>query len=297
MWTSDPTADVTTIADFEEHRRYLTRLAYRMLGTVADAEDVVQDSFLRWQAAGEPHLGEPRAWFARTCTRLCLDRLKATRRQREQYVGEWLPEPLLADDPEDRLELDESLSMALMLTVQRLPPTERAAFLLHDVFGHAFAEVAEILELEVAHCRQLAVRARRNLEGGRRFRATDQETVRRLSAAFFSAVGSGELQQIRSVLADDVVLHSDGGGLVAAARRPVEGAEAVARFFHRIFQQRTVSITVRPLWFNGAPGVVICEDGAPVSAFQFQLDGEQIAGIYVQRNPEKLRELAELEGE
>lgn len=268
---------------FERERRYLAQLAYRLLGSVADAEDAVQETFLRWRRAGAPDMDRPRAWFTRTCTRLCLDRIRATRRQREQYVGEWLPEPLVQDAAQ---ELDETLSMALLRTVERLSATERASFLLHDVFGYEFTEVADIVGLQPAHCRQLAVRARQHLRDGGR-RAPDQATVRRLADAFFTAVRAGDLQQLQGVLAADVALYSDGGGKVAAARVPVLGAEKVAAFFVSVFS-REPAAEFETAWFNGAPGVIVRQAGRAVSAFQFEVADGRIAGVYVQRNPDKL---------
>ena len=280
----------TTVEDFERERRYLGRLAYQMLGSAVDAEDVVQDTFLRWRDAGEPDLDSPRAWFTRTCTRLCLDRLKSAHREREQYVGEWLPEPLLADESESP-KLDETLSMALILTIQRLRPAERAAFLLHDVFGYEFTEVAAILDLEPANCRQLAARARRHLERGERRVDADEHTIRRVSEAFFHAVGSGDLEGLRAVLAEDVVLRSDGGGKVAAAPHPIEGVDRVVRFLEKVLVRGGPKppLDLRRAWFNGAPGFLVQEDGQPASAFHFQVVDGRIAGIYVQRNPEKLQ--------
>lgn len=281
---------MTTAEDFERDRPYLTRLAYRMLGSVTEAEDIVQQAFLRWLSAGEPHLETPRAWFTRTCTRLCLDRLKSGQWTREAYVGEWLPEPIL-EPHSARQEIDESLSMALLLTVQRLRPSERAVFLLHDVFGYAFNEVAEILELNPANCRQLAVRARRHLGGERGRASADRDTVERLSRVFFEAIGTGDLSSLQSVLAEDVVLRADGGGKVAAARRPITGANDVARFLHGVFSKPTPKpdVTPRAFWFNGAPGAVLYDRARPVSAFHFQVEAGRIQGIYVQRNPDKLQ--------
>ncbi len=283
---------MTTIEDFERERPFLSGLAYRMLGSVADAEDVVQEVFLRWRSAGRPHLEQPRAWWARTCTRLCLDQLKSARRRREEYVGEWLPEPFV-EASEPRPELDESLSMALLLTIERLGPAERAAFLLHDVFGYTFREVAEMLDLESAHCRQLAARARRRLRGQDRPSSADENTVRRLSGAFFSAVQSGNLEALQSVLSEDVVLRTDGGGKAVAVKVPLEGVDRVARFFHRIFKKGEMGseVSFETRWFNGAPGVVVFEAGELASAFHFQIADQRIQGIFVQRNPDKLEVL------
>ncbi|MCR9245121.1 MAG: RNA polymerase sigma factor SigJ [bacterium] len=274
---------MTEVDRFESERQFLSRLAYRLLGSVADAEDVVQEAFLRWRSADRADVADPRAWLTRACTRLCLDRIRATKRQREQYVGEWLPEPLIEDGTH---ELDETLSMALLRTVERLPATERASFLLHDVFGYEFTEVAAILDLQPANCRQLAARARRNLRTGRR-RRVDATTVRRLSEAFFAAIGDGDLDRLHGVLAEDVVLYSDGGGKVPAARIPVVGVGKVANFFVAVFAREPDS-DFDEVWFNGAPGIVVRQAGRPVSAFQFDVVDGRIAGIYVQRNPDKL---------
>ncbi len=279
---------MTNVEDFERHRRYLTGLAYRMLGSVSDADDVVQDTYLRWRAAGEPALDSPLAWFTRTCTRLCLDRIKASRRERESYVGEWLPEPLPPRSADERAELDETLSVALLLTVQRLRPGERAAFLLHDVFGYEFTDIADMLGLEAANCRQLATRARQTLRGERPAAHADEAIVRQVSDAFFEAIESGDMASLRTVLADHVVLHSDGGGKVAAARRPVEGLDSVARFLMSVLHDDAGRFDRADTWFNGAPGTLVSEDGRVVSAFQFRVEHGKITGIYVQRNPDKL---------
>ncbi|MFV0663064.1 RNA polymerase sigma factor SigJ [Denitromonas sp.] len=273
---------------FARERGYLVRLAYRMLGSVADAEDAVQDTYLRWQAAGEPALDTPRAWFTRTCTRLCLDRLKSAHRTREQYVGEWLPEPFV-DDSETRAVLDESLSMALLATIERLTPAERAAFLLHDVFDYGFDDIASMLELSPANCRQLATRARRHLAGDRVRAPHDAGTVQRLGQAFFAAIRGGDLAGLQAVLSEDVVLRADGGGKVSAARRPVEGRTAVLDFLQAIFMRgEAFRPEVREHWFNGAPGMLVFDAGQLVSAFHFEVHDGRIAGIFVQRNPDKL---------
>jgi RNA polymerase sigma-70 factor (ECF subfamily) len=272
---------------FDEHREHLKRLAYRLLGSVADAEDIVQETFVRWKTSGEPELTSPRAWLARTCTRLCLDQLKSAHHKRVAYVGEWLPEPLL-DEATDRERIDDSLSMALLISIERLRPTERAVFLLHDVFGHSFEEVAAILDLEAANCRQIASRARRFL-GEPRVRAkTPAEDVVRISEAFFDALDSGDVAALSSVLASDVVMRADGGGKASAISRPLHGATAVLAFFKATFMRARPDFERRFLWFNGAPGVLLSKEGRPDSAFHFEIIDGQIQGIFVQRNPDKL---------
>ncbi len=279
--------------DFEQHRTYLTQLAYRMLGTVAEAEDIVQEAYLKWHASGQPELRNVRAWFTRVCTRLCLDRLKSSQRTRENYTGEWLPEPLQPRSDGGREELDETLSMALLATMQKLKPAERAAFLLHDVFDYEFPDVAEILELQPAHCRQLASRARQHLRSGPVRYSTDKESVERVTQAFFEALASGDLKTLRTVLSEDVVLQTDGGGKVSAARHPIHGLEKVLRFFDRIFISARNPAPVDPkhTWFNGAPSTLLMDAGQVVSAFQLQVTDDQIQSIHVQRNPDKLDRL------
>lgn len=273
-------------AAFETHRPHLTRLAYRMLGSVAGAEDAVQETWLRWEAAGFPPLHDPRAWFTRTCTRICLDQLKSARVRREQYVGEWLPEPWVEAGP-DPVERDETLSMALLHTIERLPPKERAAFLLREVFDYGFADIAAMLETSPGNCRQLASRARRHLQGRPRQRA-DAETHRRLGAAFFGALRAGDMAGLEALLTEDVVLRSDGGGRARAALRPLVGRRAVVRLFQALLRHGPKDVQARPTWFNGGPGVLLLEAGVPTSAYAFDIVQGRIQQIFVQRNPDKL---------
>lgn len=272
---------------FDVHRPYLRRLAYRLLGSVADAEDAVQETFLRWETGGRPELLSERAWLARTCSRLCLDQLRSAHHKRTSYVGEWLPEPLV-EDAGARDRIDDSISMALMLSIQRLRPTERAVFLLHDVFDHSFEEVGAILDLEPANCRQIASRARKALGTARVRAPSPPEEVERIASAFFAAIESGDVSGLTSVLSEDVEMHADGGGKVAAILRPLFGSEAVATFFRKVFIDKSQPLERRAVWFNGAPGVVIVADGRPVSAFQFEIAEGRITNIFVQRNPDKL---------
>ncbi|MDF1837097.1 MAG: RNA polymerase sigma factor SigJ [Planctomycetota bacterium] len=276
--------------DFELQRSYLTQLAYRMLGTVAEAEDMVQEAYLKWLSAGQPELRNARAWFTRVCTRLCLDRMRSSQRTRENYTGEWLPEPLQPTTHDSREELDESLSMALLATMQKLKPAERAAFLLHDVFDYEFTDIAEMLELQPAHCRQLASRARQSLRSGPVRYSADRESVERVSGAFFQALGTGDLGSLRAVLSDDVVLRSDGGGKASAARHPIHGLEKVLRFFDRIFisARNPAPVHAHHTWLNGGPSTLLLDEGQVVSAFQLQVVNDRVQSIHVQRNPDKL---------
>jgi len=274
---------------YELLRHDLIGFAYRMLGSLPDAEDVAQEAYLRWEQAGRPELDSPRSWYLRVCTRLCLDRMKSIRYQRERYIGPWLPEPMV-DDHADRAELDETLSLALMLTIERLKPAERATFILHDLFGYEFQEVAEILGLSAAHCRQLAKRARGHLRGEKPRSRTDADEIKRISDAFFQAVNAGDLDQLRSVLSEDVVLHADGGGKVSAARDLIVGFHAVTTFMIRVLRyvQREQTITMHPAWFNGAPGAVSYVGDQMIAAYHVEVIDGKIASLFIYRNPDKL---------
>jgi len=277
-------------ASFDPLRPRLIRIAYRMLGSVADAEDVVQDAFLRWLAADRDAVLEPEAYLRRVVTRLCLDQLKSARRRRETYVGPWLPEPLVEADDDEA----DDVTLPLMMALERLSPLERAAFLLHDVFGVGFEEVAETIGREPATCRQLASRARTHVRAARPRFPLPRERGLEIAAAFYSASHSGDMNELRSLLAADVVLYSDGGGKRPAAKRPLVGLEDVIRFhagLARLFGRRTPR-SVRYGFINGLPGFVTVEyDGVQTTALEIA-DGK-IAGIYVMRNPEKLRHVGD----
>jgi RNA polymerase sigma-70 factor (ECF subfamily) len=273
---------------FDPLRPRLTRIAYRMLGSVADAEDVVQDAFLRWLDADRDAILEPEAYLRRVVTRLCLDQLKSARRRRETYIGPWLPEPLVEAD-EDAMD---DVTLPLMMALERLSPLERAAFLLHDVFGVGFEEVAETIGREPTTCRQLAHRARTHVRAARPRFPMPKERGLEIAAAFYSATDSGDMDQLRSLLASDVVLYSDGGGKRPAAKRPLVGLDDVMQFhagLARLFGRR-MARSVRYGFINGLPGFVTVEhDGVQTTALEIA-DG-WIAGIYVMRNPDKLRHL------
>ncbi|MBN7797654.1 sigma-70 family RNA polymerase sigma factor [Parahaliea mediterranea] len=282
------------LSDFEAHRSYLTNLAYRMLGSVAEAEDVVQDAWLRLQGGDGQGIDNPRGYLVTVVSRLALDRLKSARHQREVYIGPWLPEPVLeAPGPGDADMLARDVSYALMLALERLSPLERAAFLLHDVFDMSFAEVAASLGRSEAGCRQLASRARRHVHAARPRFSVPEEDAERLADAFFTASRQGDTAVLSHLLAEGANLHTDGGGKRPAALRVIVGADKVCRFYAGLLRKRG-SLAAR--WqqrsrINGMPGVLSVEqDGLP-QATALGIDGGRITDIYVMRNPAKLRHL------
>lgn len=276
---------------FAAARPRLRALAYRFLGSIADAEDVVQAAWLRWAAADQAEVAEPEAYLRRIVTRLCLDELKAARRKRETYVGPWLPEPVVEADPLAGRAAEEEVSIALMLALERLSPLERAAFLLHDVFGSGFEEVAATLDRTPAAVRQLAARARSHVREARpRFPVTPEEG-RRIAGAFRSAVESGDAAALARLLAEDAVLRTDGGGVVSAAINPVLGADRIARFFAGLARKVRLGARHEAAWINGLPGYVTRFDDGSVQTTALEIEGAAIRAVYVVRNPEKLRSL------
>lgn len=280
-------------ASFESHRGALTGLAYRMLGSRAEAEDVVQDAYLRWHAVDRDAVAEPRRYLGTVVTRLCLDRMKSARARREVYVGQWLPEPVVDEtlDADAAGDLAHDLSVALMLVLERLSPLERASFLLHDVFGLDFSEVARMLQRGEAACRQLAARARTHIEEARPRFPASREQGARLAAALAAAAQRGDVATLTKLLAEDAVLYSDGGGKRAAALNPINGADKIVRFLGGITRKNPAlsSMQVRPAMVNGLAGFVLREEDGAIDTLAFEHDGSRIVAIYVVRNPEKLR--------
>ena len=300
---SSPSAMSNPAASFEPYRRRLLGLAYRMLGSIADAEDAVQETYLRWHAADRDKVSDPKAFLMTTTTRICLDMLTSARARREEYVGPWLPEPVVdtpALAPDSRTELAEDLSIALLLTLDRLSPLERAAFLLHDVFDFSFSEIATALERSEAACRQLAARARGHVREVRP-RGTTTAPARsgevdpkhaQLMSAFVSATRSGDLDGLMQLLASDVRVVTDGGGKVAAALNVLDGADRVARFFVGVARKASRDdFTLRYATINGLPGVIVDGPDGPVQTAAFEIEGDVIRALYVVRNPDKLRHL------
>ena len=280
-------------AAFEAHRRALTGLAYRMLGSRAEAEDVVQDAYLRWHAADRAAIEQPRRFLGTVVTRLCLDRMKSARARRELYVGQWLPEPVVDEvfDGEAAGDLAHDISVALMLVLERLSPLERASFLLHDVFGFDFAEVARALDRDEAACRQLASRARVHIEAGRPRFAASREDGHRLAAAFQAAMTSGDTQAFARILATEAVLYSDGGGKRAAALNPIRGAERIVRFFAGVARKNPAlaAMAARRATLNGLPGFVLRENDGSIDTMAIDHRDGRIVAIYLIRNPDKLQ--------
>jgi RNA polymerase sigma-70 factor (ECF subfamily) len=275
------------------HRGRLLGLAYRMLGSRSDAEDVVQDAYLRFAGAQDVHNAE--AFLVTVVTRLCLDRLKSARAQREVYVGPWLPEPVFDAEglsAEAATELADDLSFALLLALDRLSPLERAAFLLHDVFDTPFSEIAAMLDRTEAACRQLATRARRAVRDERPAPAATPDNHARLLQAFGEAVTSGNVARLAELLREDAVAITDGGGRKTAARNPIQGADKIARFFIGLAAKNAGhEIRVEPAMINGAIGALLYLDGELDHTMSMAISGEKIAAIYIVRNPDKLRHL------
>lgn len=275
------------------YRGRLLGLAYRMLGSRSDAEDVVQDAYLRF--AGARDVLNPEAYLVTVVTRLCLDRLKSAKAQREVYVGPWLPEPVFDADrlsAEAATELADDLSFALMLALDRLSPVERAAFLLHDVFDTPFSEVARMLDRSEAACRQLATRARRAVRNERPAPATAPDNHARLLIAFGEAVASGDVSRLAGLLRADAIAFTDGGGRKTAALNPIMGADKIGRFFSGVMKKNLGSeIRIEPAMINGSVGAVLYLDNEIDSIMSMAIDGERIAAIYIVRNPDKLRHM------
>ncbi|QDV18552.1 ECF RNA polymerase sigma factor SigJ [Gimesia panareensis] len=286
------------LATFEAARAQLIGLAYRITGSRTEAEDIVQETCLKWLAADQAVIQVPRAWLMKVATRLSLDYLKSARVQRMSYIGPWLPEPFLANEntPEEELELDESISMALLVLLEQLSPAERASFILHDLFQYRFEEIADILDRSASACRKLASRARAKIGNQDLQPELTRDAHLQMLNAFTQAVKQGETAPLVSLLQDEATFVSDGGGKALAARKIVRGSALISRFFLKTVRPALLAaedpdpeIVIKITWFNGAPGLIIYHAGQPVSALQFQVTHNKIQHIYVLRNPDKLR--------
>ncbi|WP_330174323.1 RNA polymerase sigma factor SigJ [Streptomyces sp. NBC_01498] len=282
------------LADFEHERTRLWGIAYRITGSVADADDAVQETWLRWQRIPDGEADDPRPYLTTVVSRICYDQLGSARARRESYVGPWLPEPVVTEGgPEDRVTLDESVGFAMLTVLERLTPAERTAFILHDVFAVPFKEIADVVGRTPASVRQLASRARRRVRDKAPRRAVDRGEHRRAVDAFLSAVTGGDFDGLLAILDPEVVWRTDGGGKVTAARLPVVGAEKAARFSRHLmrdFDPRTMRVAVREV--NGAPGLLFTDPlRGRVVVFAFHVQDGLITEIGAVVNPEKLRHL------
>jgi RNA polymerase sigma-70 factor (ECF subfamily) len=284
-----PASSQDAAAVFDPLRPSLIRVAYRMLGSVADAEDVVQDAFLRWLDVDRDAVREPAAFLRRIVTRLCLDRLKSVRRERETYIGTWLPEPVV-ESGED--ELDD-VTLPLLMALERLSPLERAAFLLHDAFGLDFEEVAATIERDPAACRQLASRA--HVRADRPRYPVPREQGLEIAEAFFAASRDGDMERLRALLAADVTLYADGGGKAPALKVPAAGLDDIMRVYAAFASVYAVSRSrlVRYGFVNGLPGFITMERGDILQTTALEIEDGRVVGVYVVRNPDKLKHMAE----
>ncbi|WP_411819998.1 sigma-70 family RNA polymerase sigma factor [Hyphococcus formosus] len=283
---------------FERHRTFLFGVAYRMLGSVAEAEDIVQDSYLRWRKS--QNVENPRVYLSRIVSRLCLDRLKQARTKREIYIGPWLPEPILNRPDlvtEEPAILAKDISYALMLALERLSPLERAAFLLHDVFDDDYNEIAKVLDRSEASCRQLATRARNQIRRDRPRFTVEPERSREIANAFFDAMRNGDTDALSAVLAKDAVLHTDGGGKVSSALNIIHSAEKIVRFYAGLARKNgdQRSLLLHRTSINGMPGEVVRATDGVLQTNAVEIIDGKITVIYITRNPDKLRHLAYLD--
>jgi RNA polymerase sigma-70 factor (ECF subfamily) len=284
-----------TLETFAELKHLLFSIAYRMLGSVMDAEDMVQETYIRWQNCKQEDIDSPRSWLSTVITRLCINYLKSARVQREMYVGPWLPEPLVADAGVSAMEnskLSDSLSLAFLVILENLTPTERAVFVLREVFSYEFAEIAPIVEKSEANCRQILARARRRVDERQpRFEAAPQD-AENLINQFEHAIQTGDLDSLLAVLAKDVVFVSDGGGKARAVLRPISGADHVGRLLigaAKKFGSKTQ--VLRHVIINNLPGTISCDQGRILRVLCFGIRDNRICSIYVIANPDKLRHL------
>lgn len=286
------------LATFDQYQSLLFSVAYRMLGSIANAEDMLQETFIRWQQADDEEIRSPRAFLVTIISRLCINHLQSARVQREEYVGQWLPEPIVTasgSDPLGIIKVDESLSMAFLVMLERLTPVERAVFLLREIFEYEYSEIAVVLGQREANCRQILRRARQHVSARRpRFKASARKQ-NDLLQRFLHAIRSGDLSELVAVLSGDVVLHSDGGGKAIALPNLIHGADNVARAMlsglRKIVPQNLVRRTAQ---INGEPGVVSYLNGKPHSVLTLEAIKGRIRAIYILTNPDKLSHVPQL---
>jgi len=286
----------TVLEIFELHRPKLLGLAYRITGSIMEAEDIIQETFLKWSATDPKKIHSPYSWLMKVATRLSLDHLKSARVQRQAYIGPWLPEPFITDynTPEDEHELDQSITMALLVLLEQLASGERAVFILHDLFHFNFDEIGKILGKTGSSCRKLASRARRKINSETIQENPNKSDHVELVSAFFNAVKKGDINKLTLLLKDDATIHVDGGGKATAALKILKGQQTIATFLVNVVTSSfsgmdSEKIEISYLWFNGSPGFVIWSHTIPVSAFNFEIQEHKIKKVHVLRNPDKLK--------
>jgi RNA polymerase sigma-70 factor, ECF subfamily len=275
---------------FEKYRAMLFSMAYRMTGSISDAEDMVQETFLRWHKAAEVDVHSPKSYLATTLTRLCLDHLQSARVKREQYVGPWLPEPVMTE-PDLESKFADSLAVGFLLLMESLSPAERAVFLLREVFEYEYSEIAEIVMKGEQNCRQLFRRARKQISDRKPRFETSRADRDRLLNEFVRASSSGDLQGLLKILKEDVTLISDGGGKVAAALNPIYGADHVSRFILGVIPKLPPGLTISRVEVNGVSGIAFFAGSQVHSVVVPEIAGDNIQSIYIISNPEKLQGL------
>ena len=277
---------------FTEHRSLLFAVAYRMLGSVAEAEDMVQETYLRWQRHDRADVTTPRAWLVATVTRLCIDELRSARKRREEYVGPWLPEPIVdpaAPAPDATAEMADSLGVAFLLMLEQLAPVDRAVFLLREAFDYDYGAIARIVDKSEASCRQIVSRARNHLARGDVAAVRPSPQSEQIAQRFMAAATTGKLQDLLAVLTEDAVLYTDGGGRVRSALRPIESAGRIGRFYLGIRERGLAGATTKPVRVNGDAGLVMRRADGVLWVTSFAFAGDRIRAIYTVSNPEKLR--------
>jgi RNA polymerase sigma-70 factor (ECF subfamily) len=280
---------------FSAHRSRLFGVAYRMLGSRADAEDILQDAYIRWVESEIAEIRNPEAWLVTIVTRLCIDRLRSAKTEREAYVGPWLPEPLVSPQalsPERSSELASDISLAFLMVLERLTPEERAAFLLREVFDFDYGEISQIVGKSEAACRQAVHRAKERVQQDRPRFAVNREAHARLLEAFVAAAHSAEREKIMVLLADDARVTADGGGKVPSFLKVIQGADRVARFYAGLARKYGERLAYRTAEINGGPGLLRYFDGELESVHTFVSDGQRILEVYIIRNPDKLKAIS-----
>ena len=297
MITSANQDSINRLEEFDRYRSLIFAIAYRMLGSVMDAEDMVQEAFLRWQQTSQPKVKSTKAYLTTIVTRLCIDRLRSARVRREQYIGSWLPEPIVTEysnDPTEMAELADSLAIAFLVLLERLSPLERAIFLLREAFGYEYDEISQIVGKKTANCRQIARRARQHLTEKRSRYQVSLQQQEQLTSKFIAASQQGDLQGLLDILAEDITFWSDGGGQVVACLKPLRGAVKVAGFLRAIdrrSQKLGSKYELELVRVNGQPGVIYTCDGNIETVVAIEIVGDRIQSLYFMRNPDKLKQV------